>query len=243
MRAPLCLLALSLVSIGCSEESRRCRAERDRAQEIVKAIDSKSQDSLTAAVGALSTAIDACDKAAMGADKSQLLEARNQIGAHLALLKRRAERKKAKLTPADLERLAREGDPTCPKGQGYKQGKHEIRCTGPELIDMSLDQANEYFSSRKYRITISKDPPTLRAEKGAEVYVFKYEKPDDTAGPKCLELFPIPGITLPEAVGRATGARLEKLKNGGTVTAARGELALTLEDGAQKFVAKIGDCG
>jgi len=242
MRALVCLLALSLCCEGCSE-TRHCREERDRAQEIVKAIDSKSQSSLEGAVTALTMAIDACDKAAMGADKGQLIEAKNQIGAHLELLKKRAARKRAAVSPAELQRLAREGDPVCPKGQGYKQGKLEIRCSGPQLVDMSAEQANEYFSSRKYRITISNDPPTLRAEQGAEVYVLQYDKPNDSAGPKCLELYPVPSITLPEAVGRATGARLDKLKNGGTVRAARGELALTFEEGGQKFVAKIGDCG
>jgi hypothetical protein len=86
-------------------------------------------------------------------------------------------------------------------------------------------------------------PPRLRAEQGAEVYVFTYDRPNDVAGPKCLELYPIPGVTLPEAVGRATGARLEKLKNGGTVKAARGELSLRFEDTNQKLAAKIGSCG
>jgi hypothetical protein len=228
---------------GCSEQSRLCRSERERAQEIVKGLDSKSTTSLANAVQALESAISACEKASMGADREKLVQAKNEIGAHLSLLEKRAKRKKAP-SPEELKRLEREGDPTCPKGQGYKQaGTKEIKCTGPQLVDMTMNAANEYFSSRHYRITKSDAPPRLRAEQGAEVYVFTYDKPNDTAGPRCLELYPIPGVTLPEAVGRATGARLEKLKNGGSVKAERGELALAFDESNQKLAAKIGSCG
>ena len=50
-------------------------------------------------------------------------------------------------------------------------------------------------------------------------------------------------LTWPEGGGRATGARLEKLKSGGSVKTARGELALLFEDTNQKLAAKIGSCG
>jgi hypothetical protein len=237
------MLAAGGILLGCSQESRLCRSERDRAQEVVKALDSKSTESLGNAVRALESAISACEKASMGADREKLVQAKNEIGAHLALLENRAKRKKAP-SKDELARLEREGDPTCPKGQGYKQaGTKEIKCTGPQLVDMSMRAADEYFSSRHYKITKSEAPPRLRAEQGAEVYVFTYDQPNDATGPKCLELYPIPGVTLPEAVGRATGARLEKLKNGGSVKAVRGELALLFDEANQKLAAKIGSCG
>ena len=249
MRRPRCastakttLLVLAVMLIGGCAENRRCRAERDRAQELVKAMDSKSTDSLRTAVAALTSAIAACDAAKMGADKNQLIEAKNQIGAHLTHLEMRAKRKSEKPSPEELRKLEQEGDPSCPKGQGYKQaGSKEIRCTGPQLVDMNRKAANDYFLSRKYRITETEGPPRLRAEQGAEVYVFTYDTPE--TGPKCLELYPIPGVTLPEAVGRATGARLEKLKSGGTVKTGRGEAALLFEESDKKMVAKIGSCG
>jgi hypothetical protein len=241
-KALLAVLAFG-AELGCAE-ARHCRAERDRAQELVKSMDSKSIDSMKVVVSALTSAIDACEKAKLGTDKQQLIEAKNQIGAHLAHLERKAKRKKEKLSPEEIAKLEREGDPTCPKGQGYKQpGTREIKCTGPQLIDMNVDAANEYFTSRRYKITITDAPPRLRAEQGAELYVFTFDKPNDERGPKCLELYPIPGVTLPEAVGRATGARLEKLKSGGSVKAERGEMALFFEESDKKMVAKIGDCG
>jgi hypothetical protein len=243
MRRLALVAATGLVLAGCSEKTRLCRSERDRAQEVVKALDSKSTDSLGGAVRALESAISACEAASMGADREKLVQAKNEIGAHLALLEKRAKRKKP-TSPEELRRLEREGDPKCPKGQGYKQaGSKEIKCTGPQLVDMSMAEADEYFSSRHYKITKSDTPPRLRAEQGAEVYVFTYDKPSDATGPKCLELYPIPGVTLPEAVGRATGARLEKVKSGGSVQAARGELALAFDDANQKLAARIGSCG
>jgi outer membrane murein-binding lipoprotein Lpp len=236
-------LAVGLLLLaGCSEDSRRCRSERDRAQELVKSLDSKSTDSLSAAVAALASAIDACEKAAMGAEREKLVEAKNQIGAHLALLEKRAKRRKPP-TAEELARLVEQGDPTCPKSQKYLQAKQEIRCTGPELVDMTLEQAREYFGSRNYKLTVGSGPPTLRAEQGAELYVFTWDTAGGATFPKCLELYPIPNVPLVEAVGRATGARLEKIKHGGSIQAARGELAVKLEESEKKLVAKLGDCG
>ena len=65
-------LVAALCGLGCSEESRLCRSERDRAQEIVKALDSKSTESLGRAVNALSSAITACEKASMGAERDAI---------------------------------------------------------------------------------------------------------------------------------------------------------------------------
>jgi hypothetical protein len=79
-------LVAALCGLGCSEESRLCRSERDRAQEIVKALDSKSTASLGSALDALSAAITACEKASMGAEREKLVQARNDIGAHISLL-------------------------------------------------------------------------------------------------------------------------------------------------------------
>jgi hypothetical protein len=169
------IAALGALGLGCSQESRLCRSERDRAQEIVKALDSKSTESLGNAVRALEAAVTACEKASMGAEREKLVQAKNEIAAHLALLEKRARRKKA-ASPEELRRLEREGDPTCPKGQGYKQaGVKEIKCTGPQLVDMNMDAAEQYFSSRHYKLAKSDAPPRLRAEQGAEVYVFTYD--------------------------------------------------------------------
>lgn len=240
------VLAAALFSLACGcQDERRCRDELTKAQVVVSAVDSKSIDSLKAAVGALEPAIAACEKAKLGEERSKLLEAKNQISAQLDLLERRAQRKRAPaLTPAELEKVQKEGDPSCPKGQAYRHAgvDKEIKCTGPQLIDMAMDAVKAYFGARNYKLTVTDTPARVRAELGAELFVFTFDKPGDTAGAKCLELYPAPGIPWREAVGRAVGGRMEKLKNGGTVSAKRGELALVVEDSEQKQLAKIGDC-
>ena len=238
------LVTLASLAAACQDE-RRCREELTNAQGVVNGIDSKSPDSLKSAIAALEPAIATCEKAKLGAERGKLLEAKNQISAHLDLLERKAARKKGPaLSAADLERVQKDGDPSCPKGQAYRHAgvDKEIKCTGPQLIDMGMDAVKAYFGVRNYKLTVTDGPPRVRAEFGAELFVFTFDKPGDSAGAKCLELYPAPGIPWREAVGRAVGGRMEKLKNGGTVSAKRGELPLAVEDTEKKQLARIGDC-
>src|SRR4051812_35635029 len=139
LRPPLAILVV-LALMGCQDE-RRCHAEMTSAQVVVNGIDSHSMDSLKSALAALEPAIAACEKAKLGEERGKLLEAKNQIGAQLALLARKAAKKQGPaLSAADLERVQKEGDASCPKGHAYKHAgaDKEIRCTGPQLIDMSM---------------------------------------------------------------------------------------------------------
>jgi hypothetical protein len=240
-------LLLGVSALAACQDARRCRSELTSAQEVVAALDSKSVESLGGAVAALDTAIAACDKAGLGAERAKLVEAKNQIGAHKALLERKAaQKKRPALTADEVAKLLKEGDPTCPKGQAYKQGGgagKEIRCTGPQLIDLSMADVKDYYASRRFKIQETADPPRLRVEYGAELYVFTFDKPNDAAGAKCIEVYPAPGIPWREAVARTTGAPIDKVKAGGSIKAKRGELALRIEDTEKKQLAKIGDCG
>jgi hypothetical protein len=249
MRVSLRLVALLLAApalVAC-QEAQRCRSELASAQETVKALDSKSIDSLGGAVAALDTAIAACDKAGLGAEREKLVQAKNEVGAHKALLERKAaQKKRGPLTPSELAKLVKEGDPSCPKGQAYKQGGgagKEIRCTGPQLIDLSMADVKDYYATRRFKIQETTDPPRLRAEYGAELYVFTFDKPNDSAGAKCIEVYPAPGIPWREAVARTTGAPIDKVKAGASLKAKRGDLALRVEDTDKKQLARIGDCG
>jgi hypothetical protein len=238
----LTLACVALAGGGCLDE-RRCHDEMTKAQGVVSGVDGHSLDSLHGALPALDTALDACEKAKLGAEHEKLLDAKNQITAQIALLERKAAKKGgAALTPAALEQLQKDGDPACPKGQAYKHAgmDKEIRCTGPQLIDMSEDAVKTYFDARHYKLTATDAPPRVRAEFGAELFVFTFDQP--SAGAKCLELYPAPDIPWREAVGRATGVRLDKIKANGTISAKRGDLALVVEDTDKKQLARIGDC-
>ena len=108
---------------------------------------------------------------------------------------------------------------------------------------MGMAAVKEYYATRRFKVAVSDAPPQLRAEYGAELYVFTFDKPNDTAGAKCLLLYPAPGVRWQEAVARATGTPLDRVKPGKNVKAARGELAVAAEDSDKKQTAKIGDCG
>jgi hypothetical protein len=238
------ILLVALAALGC-KDAQQCRADVAAAQEVVNGVDSKSIDSLSKAESALEKAIAQCDKAGLGAERNKLVEAKNQISAHRALLQRKAAQKKDAPTAAELDKLVKDGDPTCPAGQAYKQrgASANIRCTGPQLMDMGMQAVKDYYATRRFKVQTSDGPPRLRAEYGAELYVFTYDKPNDTAGPKCLELYPAPGVRWQEAVARATGMPLDRVEPGKTVKAARGELAIAADDSAQKQTAKLGACG
>ncbi len=243
MRGWFCLCAL--LALACDPDAKACRSQFASAQVVVQGIKSDSIDSVKGALHALDDAVAACEKAKLGDEREQLKKARNQIVGHLEVLERRAARKKKlKPTPEQLAALVKDGDPTCPKGQGYRHavGKTEIKCTGPQVIDMGAEDVKEYFTDRKYKVTTSESPPTLKAEFGTELYVFTYDKPNDTAGARCLTIYPVPGIGWEEITARVSGMPAEKIKPGKPVPAVRGELDVKVESAENKLVVRIGQC-
>jgi hypothetical protein len=230
---------------ACDAETRACRSQFGSAQDAVTNVKSDSMDSLRGALSALDAAILACERAELGHEKSELSKARNQIGAHLDVLERRAARKKkVKPTPEQIAELVNKGDPTCPKGQAYLHGtaKKEIRCTGPQLIELGFEDVKEYFAERRYKLTTSDSPPTVKAEFGAELYVFTFAKPSDALGARCVNVYPAPGISWEELVSRLTGVGPEKLKAGQPIKGPRGPLPLKVESSENKVVASVGSC-
>lgn len=241
------LAGVALSSLGCeSAEVKECLKQYEHAQAIVYKVDAGASDSVAQSLEAVEGALATCQKAGRHREVSELTSAKNQLSAQLkALEKRAARKKKAKKKPDELQKLVKKGDPTCPKGQAYRHkelGK-EIRCTGPQVADMSWGQAKDYFSNRNYTVQTTEQPPTLKAEYGAERFVFDYEAADDTRPPKCLTLYPAPGVPWDEATARATGAAPDKLKRNAPIKLARGELPLKVEEGPQKLIVRIGNCG
>jgi hypothetical protein len=236
----------ALAASGCDKDSRACRSEFDRAQAVVKDLKSDSPiESVKGGVAALDAALQACEKAGLGHEKGELQKARNQVGAHLEVLERRAKRKKReKPTAEELAALVKNGDPACPKGQAYlnRETKKEIKCTGPQVVELSAGELNDYFEERKYRLTPHDAPPSLRAEYGAELYVLTFDGTGPNAKVKCLEIYPAPGASWQELTSKMTGTPPEKLKSGTSVATALGALPLAVEDSDKKTLARLGEC-
>lgn len=217
-----------------------------QAQDVVDGLEKTEIDSVAKALAAVEAAADACERAKRGREREELLKARNQLSGHLEYLRRKANTPERKpRTPAELARLEKQGDPDCPKGQAYRPrgSQKEIRCTGPQLVDMGWEAAKHYFTSQGYKLTSTEDPPSLRAEYGAELYVYNFARTGDDSPARCLTLYPPPGTSWQEAVARVTGVAPQRLTAPGSVPTRRGTPPLEVEEGDAKLIVRIGDCG
>lgn len=229
---------------GCKDQATvECHSQLEAAQATVKKVDAASADSVRTALDSVERALAACRTAKRSSEADELIGARNELRAHLVALERRANRKKrAKPSPAELEEYSKKGDPSCPKGMAYKAegSDRQIRCIGPQPVRMTLAVAREHYTGRGFRVTATEHPPTLKAEYGAELMVFAYDAA--TAAPRCLTLYPAPQMPWQEAVARATGAQLPKIKKDVPVPLPDGEVPLRVEESSDKLIIRLGNC-
>jgi len=238
-----CLVWIPLLG-GCDAESRACREQMAQAQSMVNAVDAKSIESVKTSLSLVERARESCEKARLGAEREQLLKAKNELSGQLMLLEQRASRKKLlPRTPEELAQLVKRGDPACPKGQAYQQRetKQEVRCIGPQLVDMGREELKTYYDDRRFKVTTLDAPPTLKAELGSELYVFTFQKAEDRAA-GCVTAFAAPGMSWQEVTSRLTGIPPEKLQLDTKVRGAYGELALKVEHETDKPTVRLGSC-
>jgi hypothetical protein len=244
-RLPLgiCVL-LGASPAACSRDANDCHERMTAAQAIVAKVDGKSVASLQASLSAVNEAHAACEKAQLGTERELLTKAKNELTAQLDLLEARASRKKVQAPSADeLARLVKQGDPSCPKGQAYKpkDSKSEVRCTGPQIVDMSAEALKAYYGDRRFRVKTQEAPAELRAELGSELYVFAFDKLTDDA-PRCVTAYAAPGLSWQEVTARLTGTSPEKLKLGTPARSGRGELPFKVEHETDKPTIRLGRC-
>jgi hypothetical protein len=214
------------------------------AQGIVAQVDGKSATSVRASLAAVDEAHATCEKAKLGPEREQLLKAKNELTGQLNLLELRARRKKQVApTPDELARLAKSGDPSCPKGQAYKPrgSPSEIRCTGPQIVEMKAEDLQAYYAERRFKITTREAPAEVRAELGSELYVFSFEKLSEAA-PRCVLAYAAPGLSWQEVTSRLTGVSPERLKLNQPVKSGARELRLAVEHENDKPTIRLGEC-
>jgi hypothetical protein len=213
------------------------------AQGIVSKVDGKQQSSVEGSLAAVESARDACEKAGRNTESDELLRAKNQLQAQLDYLKRKTEPPVPKLSADQIAALVKGGDPACPKGQAYRRSPtQEIRCTGPQIVDMNWKGADAYYTNRGYKLTRTPAPPTLRAEYGAELIVFTFAAQNDDQPSKCIAYYPPPGMSWQEATGRLTGTPMKKLEDAKSIKTSRGETPLRVDQTETKLIVYIGDC-
>jgi len=214
------------------------------AQGIVDKVDGKQQSSIEGSLAAVRTARDACEKAGRNTERDELVKAENELQAHLDYMKRKSgEPPVQKLTPDQVAALVKGGDPSCPKGQAYRRSPtQEIRCTGPQIVDMNWKAADAYYTNRGYKLTTTPSPPALKAEYGAELVVFTFATQNDDRPAKCIAYYPPPGMPWQEATGRITGTPMRKLDTAKTVKSDHGEQTLRVDQSETKLIVYIGEC-
>ena len=238
------LMSVMLCATACDRDASHCHERMSSAQAIVAQVDGKSIASVQASLAAVEEARAACEKAKLGPEREQLLKAKNELSGQLDLLQLRARRKKqAAPSPEELARLAKSGDPSCPKGQAYKPrgSTGEVRCTGPQIVEMSAEDLKAYYGDRRFKITSQEAPAEVRAELGSEMYVFSFDKLADAA-PRCVTAFAAPGLSWQEVTSRLTGVPPERLKLDETVKSGARELKLKVEHATDKPTIRLGNC-
>jgi hypothetical protein len=237
-------IGVVILLAACDREANSCHERMSSAQSIVARVDGKSATSVQASLAAVEEAYAVCEKAKLGAEREQLLKAKNELSAQLELLERRANRKKRVAPSADeLARLAKSGDPTCPKGQAYKprESPSEIRCTGPQIVEMKAEDLKAYYADRRFKVTTREAPAEVRAELGSELYVFSFDELTDGA-PRCVVAYSAPGSSWQEVTSRLTGVSPERLKLGAPIKAGARELPLKVEHETDKPTIRLGSC-
>lgn len=239
---PLFMLGGWLGLVGCdSEDAKSCRDKYMKAHELIAGVDNKSNESLQAALDMVESALPLCKKANLHKEAGELEKSQRNLQSTINSLRNYVPRKE--LTPEELEKLMKTGDPNCPKGQLYnyrKTGK-EVKCTGPQLVSFTRAQADEYFKNRGFRI--KGEGTHLDAEFGPESYHFEFSSADENAKNQCLKVLAMPGMTWEESVSRVTGANPMNLKKGVTVRAEDGsKWPLAHIESDKQAVYTLGQC-
>jgi hypothetical protein len=242
-----CLIVVlaAATSTGCrSEAGRNCQQQFQNAQIVVQNL-SGSPEGLDASIAAVDSALGACRTAEREDEIKQLQLARDSLTRHLETAKSLAARpKRTKLSASEVGDLLKHGDPQCPKGMAYNiEGTDkQVSCTGLQPIRMNWSQAREYLSKLGFHVTTTDSPPAVQAERGSEKYLFTYSRTNDSSPPRCLTIYPKPELPWQEAVARATGAQMQKLKLGSPVPTTDGNVALRVDEGKDKLVIRLGSC-
>jgi cell fate (sporulation/competence/biofilm development) regulator YlbF (YheA/YmcA/DUF963 family) len=240
-------LSSLLLAAACrGPEAKRCLTEFDSAQAVVMQVQSNDVNSVETSVKAVEGALAACREADRSSEVAELEKAQRMLSTHLERLREHlAKPKQEPLSAEEVARRAKNGDPNCPRGQAYmhKQSNTNIRCTGPVPIEMTFAEAEKYFAGRGYKLDRQASPKSLTVEFGAEKQIFRYADADAASPPRCIVSYPPPGVTWQEATARLTGVAPNRLDLNKPVKGRQGDMTLRVDEGENKLIVSVGECG
>lgn len=230
-------LLVALFTSACQlKEIKECRDRYLESHALVAGVDTDQLGSVEEALSAVNDNLELCKKANLSEETEQLETARRKLESHQYYLRQRESQKE--VTPEELEKLANNGDPSCPRGQMYvyRKSDQRIRCTGPQLIQMKQEQAREYFGSRGFKLR--EENGKLTAEYGSESYHYTF----DGGEVRCLKVFAPPGIAWQETASRVTGIGPQRLKKDGPVQVSGRQWEMRLGGDSMQAVLEFGKC-
>lgn len=243
----LLLLVLGASTLlGCeSGDEKACHDSYLKAHGLIvslEAQETKAVDDVQSALEAVESSLSVCKKANLHKEVAELEKAQRTLESNANRLRSYVPRKE--LSPEELEKLVKEGDPNCPKGQSYnyrKTGK-QVKCTGPQVVAFTRGQAEEHFKNRGFRLKV--EGTHLDAEFGPESYHYEFSGADANAKARCLKVLAMPGMSWEESVSRVTGVNPALLKKGATVRVEDGsKWPLTHIESEKQAVYTLGKCG
>ena len=236
------LLCGLLGQVGCeSEDAKACRDNYLKAHALIDGMDAKVIESVQPALEAVENTIPLCKKANLHKELAELEKAQRTLQSSANQLRSYGPRKE--LSPEELDKLVKDGDPNCPKGQSYnykKTGK-QVKCIGPQVVSFTRGQAEEYFKNRGFRLKV--EGTHIDAEFGPESYHYEFAGAEANAKSRCVKVLAMPGMSWEESVSRVTGAHPAQLKKGVVVRAEDGsKWPLAVTDNEKQPMYTLGTC-
>lgn len=247
-------MAIVSLSLGAcdSAEEKECKGLVSDAETRLLSMNAYDEESVEFTLTGLRTAQAACQKAQLAGQVKDIEEAIQNTSRHLERLESgEIKPPPPPPTPEELERLAKEGDPSCPLGQGYQHPllKKLIRCTGPRMVEMTRDEALAYFS--KFKFAAATKENRVRALRDSLSYEYVFVEAQGMDLPACLTIEAPTSRDAVELLSFATNLPVETLKLADSITIDGQELPLaagekkddeaTQENGAMHHLV-LGDC-
>ncbi len=223
-----------------SAEVKQCREHYMEAYGLVSAVDTTKLESVEPALEKVSSTLPLCEKAKLAEEIKQLETAKRKLESHQTYLQQQANLQK--LTPEMVAQLVKKGDPNCPKGTAYKvsEDAEQIRCTGPQILDMNREQATKYFERLAFKI--ESDGQKLKAESGSVSYTYIFGGGGDDKAASCVIVFSPPGIPWEETASRISGVKPSRIKRDEPLLMNSGERKLRVEEQEIQAALWVGEC-
>lgn len=223
------LLSLSFFACDSAEE-KECKGLVSDAETRLLSMNATDEQSVEFTLTGLREARGACEGAKMSSHVADIDDAISNTAQHLKRLKTgEIKPPPPPPTPEELERLAAEGDPSCPLGQGYQHPllKKLVKCKGPRMVEMTRSEVVEYFA--KFKFAAATRANRLRGMQNALVYEYVFVDVEGHDLPACLVIEAPASRDAAEVVSFATNVPVDELKLNEPVMIVDQEVALLAE--------------